>query len=62
MKRAAGAEPGASGGAHFISGKTLGIIGGASGATVARILIAESNNEEEMREFRQQQEVHVQER
>jgi hypothetical protein len=42
-KRAAGAEPGASGGGHFISGKTLAILGGASGATVAGILIAESN-------------------
>jgi phosphotransferase system glucose/maltose/N-acetylglucosamine-specific IIC component len=42
-KRAAGAEPGSSGGGHFMSGKTLAILGGASGATVAGILIAESN-------------------
>jgi hypothetical protein len=41
-KRAAGAELGFNSG-HSISGKTLGIIGGASGATVAGILIAESN-------------------
>jgi hypothetical protein len=27
-KRAAGAEPGASGGGHFISGKTVAIVGG----------------------------------
>jgi hypothetical protein len=40
-KKAAGAEPAASS-SHSISGKTLAVIGGASGATVAGILIAES--------------------
>lgn len=42
-KRAGGAAPLDSGGGHFMSGKTLAILGGASGATVAGILIAESN-------------------
>ena len=41
-KRGAGADVG-NGSGHALSGKTLGIIGGASGATVAGILIAESN-------------------
>jgi len=50
---AAGAEP-AAGGSHRLSGKTLAIIGGASDATVACILIAESNKKKEMREFFQQ--------
>jgi hypothetical protein len=40
-KKAAGAEPAASS-SHSISGKALAVIGGASGATVAGILIAES--------------------
>ena len=40
-KKAGGAEPAASS-SHSISGKTLAVIGGASGATVAGILIAES--------------------
>jgi len=41
-RKAGGAEPAASS-SHSISGKTLAIIGGASGATVAGILIAETN-------------------
>jgi hypothetical protein len=41
-KKSEGAAP-AAGGMHSISGKTLAVIGGASGATVAGILIAESN-------------------
>ena len=41
-KKNEGAAP-AAGGTHSISGKTLAIIGGASGATVAGILIAQSN-------------------
>ena len=41
-KKKGGAAP-AAGGSHAISGKTWAIIGGASGATVAGILIAESN-------------------
>ena len=41
-KKTGGAAPAASG-THTISGKTLAIVGGASGATVAGILIAESN-------------------
>jgi hypothetical protein len=41
-KKAAGAEP-AAGASHSLSGKTPAIIGGASGGTVAGILIAESN-------------------
>jgi len=53
IKMAAGAEP-AAGGSHRLSGKTLAIIGGASDATVACILIAESNKKKEMREFFQQ--------
>ena len=42
-KKNGGAAPAASR-THSVSGKTLAIIGGASGATVAGILIAESNN------------------
>jgi hypothetical protein len=41
-KKAAGAVPGGSGG--FLSGKTLAIIGGASGAALAGILITESGS------------------
>jgi hypothetical protein len=41
-KRKAGGVP-VSDGAHSISGKTLAIVGAASGATIAGILIAESN-------------------
>jgi len=41
-KKKAGASPAAEG-SHSISGKTWAIVGGASGATVAGILIAESN-------------------
>jgi hypothetical protein len=42
-RRAAGAVP-AAGGTHSISGTTWALLGGASGATVAGILIATSNN------------------
>ena len=41
-KKRGGAAPAAEG-SHSISGKTLAVIGGASGATVAGILIAQSN-------------------
>jgi len=41
-KKKGGAAP-AAGGTHSLSGKTWAIIGGASGATVAGILVAESN-------------------
>jgi len=41
-KKSGGAAP-AAGGGHALSGKTLAIVGGASGATVAGLLIAESN-------------------
>ena len=41
-KKKGGAAP-AAGGTHSISGKTLAVIGGASAATVAGILVAESN-------------------
>jgi len=42
-KRTGGAAAPAAEGTHSISGKTLAILGGASGATVAGILIAASN-------------------
>jgi hypothetical protein len=41
-RRAGGADPAATG-THSISGKTIAIVGGASGATIAGILIAESS-------------------
>jgi hypothetical protein len=44
-KKGGGATPAGSGGGHGLSGKTLGIIGGAAGATVAGILIAEKGKQ-----------------
>ena len=44
-KKEGGATPAGSGGGHGLSGKTLGIIGGAAGATVAGILIAEKGKQ-----------------
>jgi hypothetical protein len=42
-KKKTGGAPPAAQGTHPISGKTLAVVGGAAGATVAGILIAESN-------------------
>jgi hypothetical protein len=44
-KKEGGATPAGSGSGHGLSGKTLGIIGGAAGATVAGILIAEKGKQ-----------------
>jgi hypothetical protein len=44
-KKEGGATPAGSGGGHGLSGKTLGIIGGAAGATVAGLLIAEKGKQ-----------------